>query len=130
MKTRLMVVALLTAAIGLAQRPWWDREMVQNLNLSPNQQQQIRMTQRDYRAKLLEARAAVQRAENELEAAFNEQNVDSNRANQAIENLANSRANLTRALSQMSLRMRMALSPEQWRELQRRQANRMPRRLE
>ena len=43
------------------------------------------------------------------------------RANDAIEHLATARGELTRTISQMTLRRRTILTDEQWQELQRRQ---------
>ena len=53
--------------------------------------------------------------------AFNAEPMDERRAEAALENLAQARANLTRAFSQMSLKLRLVLTAEQWKELQKRQ---------
>ena len=122
------VALLLVLFVGsvFAQRPrgffpWWDRPVARDLNLSAQQQRQIRTTVRDYRGKLMEARAAVEKAETEFEDAFNAEPMDERRAEAALENLAQARANLTRAFSQMSLKLRLVLTAEQWKELQKRQ---------
>jgi Spy/CpxP family protein refolding chaperone len=119
----LFVFAAGTFAWGQPPRgfyPWWDRPIAKDLKLSEAQSTQIRTTIREFRGKLIETRAAVQKAELELENAFEEENVDARRANQAIEDLAKARENLTRTFSQMALQLRLVLTPEQWRELQKR----------
>jgi len=93
---------------------------VRDLNLSLEQKQQIRSTVKDYRPHLVELRAEVERAEGDLEYQFNQQPVDSRKANEAIDRLAAARSDLTRTLSQMSLKLRTVLTQQQWQELQRR----------
>ena len=117
--------ASLFAAPALAQLPrnlypWWSKPVAQELNLSVEQKKQVRETIKAYRPRLLELRASVDRAEAELETQFNQQPVDARKANDAIDRLASARADLTRTLSQMSLKLRTVLTEQQWEELQRR----------
>ncbi|MEO8050929.1 MAG: periplasmic heavy metal sensor [Acidobacteriota bacterium] len=130
--------ALLLPAVLLAQGPrpglrrgpalwegaWWNSPIARNLNLSAAQRKDIRVTVREYRSHLLDLREAVQRADGDLETALGENPLDQRKANEAIEHLAMARGDLTRTLSQMTLRLRMILTNEQWQELQRRQAGR------
>ncbi len=118
---------LTTGAWGQPPRgffPWWDRPVAKDLNLSQGQIREVRSTVREFRGKLLEQRAAVEKAETELEDALNQDVVDKPAANQAVEDLAGARENLTRTFSQIAVRMRMILTPQQWRELQNRQFRR------
>jgi Spy/CpxP family protein refolding chaperone len=103
---------------------WWNSPIVQNLDLSEAQRKNIRGTVREYRGHLLDLREAVQRADGDLEIALNENPLDQRKANEAIEHLATARGELTRTLSQMTLRLRTILTSDQWQELQRRQAQR------
>jgi len=103
---------------------WWNSPIVQNMDLSETQRKDIRGTVRQYRGHLMDLREAVQRADNDLEIALGENPVDQRKANEAIEHLASARGELTRTLSQMTLRLRTILSNEQWQELQKRQAER------
>ena len=103
---------------------WWNSPIVQNMDLSETQRKGIRGTVRQYRGHLMDLREAVQRADSDLETALGESPVDQRKANEAIEHLATARGELTRTLSQMTLRLRTILSNEQWQELQRRQAER------
>jgi Spy/CpxP family protein refolding chaperone len=123
MIARVLVAVLLSGALAFAQLPrgfypWWDRPVVKDLNLKQEQMRQIRMTVRDYRSKLIEARQALEKAEGELQEVFDAETVDPKRADAAIENLAQARENLTRAFSQMSLKLRLVLTQDQWKELQ------------
>lgn len=103
---------------------WWNSPIVQNLDLTEAQRKDIRGTVREYRGHLLDLREAVQRADSDLEIALGESPVDQRKANEAIEHLASARGELTRTLSQMTLRLRTILTSDQWQELQRRQAQR------
>jgi Spy/CpxP family protein refolding chaperone len=121
---RLLALSLLAAA-GLTAQPrgffnWWDRPLVKDLNLRPAQMREIRTTVRDYRVKLVDARAGLARAEQELQEVFDADTLDLKRAEAAVENLVRAREVLTRDLAQMSLRLRQVLTTEQWKELQRR----------
>jgi Spy/CpxP family protein refolding chaperone len=101
--------------------PWWDSPMVNGLDLTDAQRTQIRSVVREYRGRMVEVRSAVQKAERDLDAVFNEDTVDQRRGSEAIDRLTKARADMTRSVSEMSLRMRALLTPQQWQELQRRQ---------
>ena len=107
--------------------PWWNNRLVQNLNLSDAQKNDINTVLKDYRGKMTDVRTAMEKADADVQAAFNENPVDQRKANDAIEKLANSRADLTRTLSQLSLKLRTVLTADQWQELQRRQHERFER---
>lgn len=118
---RLIVLLVVTAALAMAQGPeafpWWDRPIAKNLNLSPEQQQQIQATVREYRDRLIEQRAIVQKAEARLQDEMNEDQVNEARANDAIEKLVAARGEMARTISQMSLKLRVVLTPQQWQKL-------------
>ncbi len=97
---------------------WWNAKIVKELNLSPQQTRQMRATMRDYRPRLQELRAAVQKAEIDLEDAFNSDPVDSRKANEDIERLVAARSELTRTLSHMGLQLRTVLTAQQWQEVE------------
>jgi Spy/CpxP family protein refolding chaperone len=63
----------------------------------------------------------VKKAESDLDDVFNEDTVDQRRGFEAIDRLTKARADMTRSVAEMSLRMRALLTPQQWQELQRRQ---------
>jgi Spy/CpxP family protein refolding chaperone len=66
-------------------------------------------------------RETWRKAEDELKAAFDESPVDQHKSNDAIEHLAAARSELFRATSQMDLKIRTALTDEQWQELKKRE---------
>jgi len=130
MKIPLLMLTLVAgAAFGQAPRAvfnWWDSPVARDIGLSQDQTRQIRATIRDFRPKLIDLRANVEKAEIEVEEAFGEENLDQRKASEAIEKLVASRGELTRAISQMSLKLRSVLTTEQWRELQRRRPSLNP----
>jgi len=104
-------------------RPWWDGEVAKNANLTDAQQKQFVQIQHDFRPRMREVQEGVRRADAEVAAAFNEEPVDQTKANAAIEKLATAHAELTRALSQMDLKLRTVLTAQQWQEMNRHQRN-------
>src|ERR1700722_18625896 len=123
---RSLVLALLLGSSLFAQMPrgiyaWWSRpQIARDLNLSPAQRQQIRATVQQYRPHLLNVRAAVNQAEQALAEQFDRSPVDPGKTNEAIERLVDARSDLTRTLTQLSLKLRLVLTEQQWQELQRR----------
>jgi len=101
--------------------PWWDGPIAGTLDLTDAQRAEIRSVIREYRGRMLEVRDAVQKAENALDAVFNEDAVDQRRGSDAIDRLSKARADMTKSVSEMSLRMRAVLTPQQWQELRQRE---------
>ena len=122
---RSLVLALVLGASLLAQMPqslypWWGNKLVvKQLDLTPPQVRQIRAAVTEAQPHLLEVRAKVLRAEQNLEDQFNNDPVDQGKANQALEQLITARIDLTRSLTELSLKLRVLLTMQQWRELQR-----------
>ena len=121
---RLMVLLFLVIAVAVAQEPqplnWWDRPMARALNLNPEQEKQVRATQREFRDRLLDQRTAVQKAEANLRDLMDEDQVNEARTREAIDTLVAARGETMRTVSQMALRMRMVLTPQQWERVRRR----------
>lgn len=131
MRTLLPFVLLLAALPAAAQPPrgyfpWWESPLVRDLNLTEDQRQQIRNTVRDYRSRLIDLRAAVEKAEGEVGDVFNDPSIDQRRGMEAIDRLIAARGELTRAISEMTLKLRLVLTREQWQELQRRRQQAEP----
>jgi Spy/CpxP family protein refolding chaperone len=122
---RYFLIALFVSGSLFAQMPkslyaWWSKPVIaKQLNLTNVQRQQIRSTVMQYRPRLIDIRAEVNKAEIDLQAQFDHDPVDQAQANQAIERLIAARTDLTRTLSQMSLKLRTVLTEQQWRDLQR-----------
>jgi Spy/CpxP family protein refolding chaperone len=105
---------------------------VRDLHLTEEQARQIRTTLREQRSPLIDLRAAVEKAEGEVEDLFNEDTIDSKKAASAIDELVQARTRLMRAYAGVSLKLRAVLTSHQWRELQRRrpQPGRQPQALQ
>ena len=123
---RSTMLVFILSGCSFAQMPkgvynWWSRpQIAQSLNLSPAQRQQIRATVVQYRSHLMDVRGRVNQAEQELADQFNRDPVDSAKTNEATERLIAARSDLTRTLTQLSLKLRLVLTEQQWQELQRR----------
>ena len=122
---RSLLLLLALAGLSFAQMPknlypWWNHKViVRQLNLSRNQVEQIRSAVEQYRAHLMSARGRVLEAEGNLEEQFNRDPVDQDKARRAIDQLITARSDLTRTLSELSLKLRVVLTPAQWKQLQR-----------
>lgn len=129
---KLMLLALSLATLSWGQAldnfAWWESPIAQNLNLTPEQQKQIQATVREYRDRLIEQRAAVQKAEANLMDLMNEDQVNEAKSREMVEKVVAARAELMRTVSLMSLRLRTVLTPQQWQELRRRRAQQLAQR--
>ena len=125
MMLRLIVLCMAAAATLAAQGPgmfpWWDSPLARDLNLTGQQQQQIRDVVSAARNDMIQLRANAEKAEGELSDLMNSDNPDPVRGNEVIERVTVARADLMRAVSRMSLQLRMVLTLQQWNELQERQ---------
>jgi Spy/CpxP family protein refolding chaperone len=123
-----LLIASLTAPVCAqpprgGPRPWWDAEVAKNANLSDAQQKQVTQIRHDFSPRMREVQDNVRKADAEVSAAFNEEPVDETKATAAIEKLATARAELTRAVSQLDLKLRKVLTAEQWQAMNRYQRN-------
>jgi Spy/CpxP family protein refolding chaperone len=98
---------------------------VRDLGLSDDQLKQVRAIVRDSRDRLIQLRAAVRSAEAALADEMSEDSVDTAKAEAAVEKVVSARAELMRATSRMSLRLRQVLTSSQWQELRKRGAKRI-----
>jgi Spy/CpxP family protein refolding chaperone len=99
---------------------WWDRPIARNLNLTPEQTKQVQSTVREFRDRLIEQRATVQKAEANLRDLMDEEQVNEGRTREGIDRVVAARGELMRSVSLMALRMRTVLTPEQWQRIRRR----------
>jgi Spy/CpxP family protein refolding chaperone len=88
-----------------------------DLNLSDVQQKQISAVCKESIKRVFDLRETVNKAETELQGAFDESPVDQTKSNNAIERLVAARSDLFRATSQMDLKIRAVLTDEQWQQL-------------
>ena len=100
---------------------WWDQPVVRDLGLSDQQYSQIRATVAESRDHLIQLRGAVDSAEAVLRDLMDEERVDIRKAEAAIERVVLTHAEMMRAVSLMSLKLRVILTTAQWQELQKRE---------
>ncbi len=105
---------------------WWDQPVVRDLGLSDEQNRQIRATVAQSRDRLIQLKGAVDSAEGVLRDLMDEDKVDSQRAEGAIEKVVATHADMMRAVSQMSLKLRLILTSAQWQELEKRESQPPP----
>lgn len=97
---------------------WWSNpSLVQDLQLSEQQQRKIRETVHSFRPRLVDARGETQKAEGDLLDLLNDERFDSSRAKEVVEKVTKARADSTRVFTEMSLNLRTILTLPQWREL-------------
>ncbi len=106
--------------------PWWDSPIAGNLGLTEAQKTQIRTRLDEWRDKIMNLNRNLEEAEAAMRAQFDKEPPDERQAVECIEKSVEARAELTRAVSMMSLRLRQVLTADQWRELQKRQQQRRP----
>ncbi len=126
----ILISQALASAQGKPKGPemsrWWERPVVRDLGLSPEQDKQVRVIVRESRDRLIQLRGAVDSAESALSDEMSEDKVDPKKAEAAIEKVVATRSELMRAIAQMSLKLRLILTPAQWQELQKREAQQAP----
>jgi len=138
MRSRLVFIVTIAAAASAwaqgpsvtssATFPWWNTPIVNTMNLSEAQMKQIHDVVAGHRERLRDIYGAVNKAEADLKAVFNQDPVDQRKGRQAVDALANARGDLTRELSMMSLELRTVLTAQQWEDLQNKQPGRGGRR--
>ena len=118
---RLLSLIACTAGFVLAQGPIGSvcrpGKMARDMNLTDAQQKQVSGICQDSLHKLYDLREAVNKAEADLQAAFDESPVDQAKSTRAIEHLAAARSDLFTATSQMDLKIRTVLTDDQWKQL-------------
>jgi Spy/CpxP family protein refolding chaperone len=105
---------------------WWDQPIARDLGLSDEQNRQIRSIVSGSRDRLIQLRAAVDSAEGALRDAMDEEKVDTKHAEAVIEKVVATHAEMMRAVSQMSLKLRVILTSAQWQELEKRESQPPP----
>lgn len=126
MRTALAMLLFLSGSL-LAQPPrayfpWWEGPLTRSLNLTDAQREQIRDILREHRDEMIDRRAAMEKAEAEVEDLFNEEAPEGAKAKAAIDQLVAARGAMTRTFTEMSLKLRRVLTTEQWNDLQQRRS--------
>jgi Spy/CpxP family protein refolding chaperone len=113
----LLIPVVLCAQPPRGRGPRLSPDVVKQLNLSDAQTKQMDQVNQDFRPRLNAVRDEVNKAEAAMDAVFNEDPVDPAKGNDAINHLAAARSELTKALSQHDLKVRMILTAQQWEQL-------------
>jgi len=104
---------------------WWnDPVMVEKLKLTDEQRKAMDGILFEHREKLIDMRAAVDKAELEMEPLMRDDQPNEARILAQIDKVAQARAELEKANARFLLALRGKLTPEQWKTLQADRANR------
>ena len=98
---------------------WWkNSDVVKELQLTDPQIKQIEQTFLDYRLKLIDLHADVERQETKLQPLIEADRPDEQQVSTQIDAVLGARAKLEKTNTMMMLAIRKALSVEQWKKLQ------------
>ncbi|MBV8205541.1 MAG: Spy/CpxP family protein refolding chaperone [Acidobacteria bacterium] len=104
---------------GMPPGPWWkNSEIVQKINLSDAQVQQIESIFQQNRSNLQSAGSAVKQAEQALKPLINTEPLNDTQINAQLDAIAQARMNLQKIHAQMLLAVRKVLTLDQWTALQ------------
>ena len=108
---------------------WWnDPAMVEKLKLNDDQRKGMDAILLNHREQLVDKRAAVEKAELEMEPLMQDDVPNEARVLAQIDKIAQARAELEKANARFLLAIRARLSPDQWKQLQSARAEHMQRR--
>jgi len=128
--TRRLTLSLLLFAAPLAAQffapmklgNWWRQPgTIQNLNLTPEQQKKLDDVFQQYRVRLIDHTAALEREEVILEQLMAADSLDAAKVRTQIDKVAEARAQLEKTNANMLLEMRIVLTKDQWDALRTRQ---------
>jgi Spy/CpxP family protein refolding chaperone len=97
---------------------WWrNSELAQKLNLSDQQKQQLEKTFLDYRLKLVDLRADLEREELKLQPLMDADTLNEAQISSQLDTLLAARMKLEKTNAMMNVSMRKVLTAEQWKQL-------------
>jgi Spy/CpxP family protein refolding chaperone len=98
---------------------WWKhQDVIERLSLTSDEQKKIDDVFQQYRVKLIDHTAALEREEVIMEQLMAADPLDAAKVRPEIDRVAEARAQLEKTNANMLLQMRMALTREQWESLQ------------
>jgi Spy/CpxP family protein refolding chaperone len=98
---------------------WWDNpEMVKKLVLTAEQQKKMDDVFQQYKLKLIDLEAPLQKEEVILDGLMRGPQLDDAKILPSVDRIAQDRAELEKANARMLLGIRHVLTPEQWTQLQ------------
>ena len=102
---------------------WWTSPGLANrLGLSDDQTKRLDQVYQQSRLKLIDARAALEKAEAQMDPLLAPDHPQESAVLAQIDRIAEARAELEKANARMLFAFRMVLTPEQWKDLQSRDA--------
>lgn len=96
---------------------WNNSEIATKINLTDQQKQQLETTFTNYRLKLIDQRAAVEREQVKLEPLIQADKLDEGAITKQIDSLISARGQLERTMAMMGVDIRKVLTTEQWKQL-------------
>lgn len=101
------------------QGKWWtNKRIINQLNLSPDQQTKIESMWLQSRRPLIDQQAELQKRQLDLEELVNKETIDETAALEALDRVEKARASLEYSTLQMRIRIKNALSADQQQKLQ------------
>ncbi len=98
---------------------WWNNpQMVERLAITADQKKKMEDIFQQYRLKLIDAKASLEKAEAVMEPLVAADTPDEAKIIAQIDKVAQARAELEKANARMLLGIRQTLTPEQWKKLQ------------
>jgi periplasmic protein CpxP/Spy len=108
----------LERALGVPGGKWWTRpEMAQRLGLAADQVKKMDETFQQFRLKLIDLRASVQKEDAIMDPLIGAEQPDESKIVAQIDKIAQARAELEKTNARMLLGIRRILTQEQWRKL-------------
>ena len=105
---------------------WWNNpKIVEKLNLTDDQRKAMDQILLDHREKLIDMRAALDKAELAMEPLMQDDQPNESQILAQIDKVAQARAELEKANARFLLAIRAKLSPDQWKDLKAARAERM-----
>jgi Spy/CpxP family protein refolding chaperone len=97
---------------------WWkNSELAQKLNLTDQQKQQLEKTFLDYRLRLVDLRADVEREELKLQPLMDAETLNEAQISSQLDTLLAARMKLEKTNAMMNVSMRKVLTAGQWKQL-------------
>ncbi len=106
---------------GLPRIPmaWWkDSQLAQELNLTDAQKAKLEQTFTDYRIRLIDLRATLDKEEARLQPMVEADRLDENQVSAQLDKVVAARGQLEKVSAMMSIAMRKDLTREQWKKLE------------
>ena len=97
---------------------WWkNSELAEKLKLTDQQKQQLEQTFLDYRLKLVDLRADVERQELKLQPLMDADQLNESQISSQLDTLLAARMKLEKTNAMMNVSMRKVLTADQWKQL-------------